>query len=225
LNIPQPGRFLEVFAGRGGIHLRAQVVHEFPIVPFEKLSYLPNDAVVLLLRLLSGAGSHATLDFKFDACAFGRPVDVDRACGQWKHLLDDLQRFPEGAGWRVGAIVQGAVLLDAAHDGEPGKAVFDRQAEIWILLVVPEHDIEARSMSFDEVALENQGFQFRPRDHGFEVRDVTDEQGGFGGMVSALEEVRSHAVGEPGGLADIQHITRSILEEIHTGLIWEVSKF
>jgi hypothetical protein len=44
-------------------------------------------------------------------------------------------------------------------------------------------------------------------------------------MVGALEEVGSHAVGEPGGLADIQHITRSILEEIHTGLIWEVSKF
>jgi hypothetical protein len=44
-------------------------------------------------------------------------------------------------------------------------------------------------------------------------------------MVGTLEEVRSHAVGEPGGLADIQHVTGSILEEIHTGLIWEVSKF
>ncbi len=223
--VPQPGRFLEVFAGRGGIHLRAQVVHELPVVPFEKLSHLPDDAVVILLRLLSCAGGHAALDFELDARAFGRPVDVDRACGQWKHLLDDFQRFPEGAGWRVGAIVQGAVLLDAAHDGEPGKAVFDRQAKIRILLVVSEHDIEARAVSFDEVALENQGFQFRPRDHRLEVRDVTDEQGGFGSMVGALEEVGSHAVGEPGRLADIQHVTGPILKEVHTGLIWKVSKF
>ena len=78
--ISQPGRFFEVFAGRGGIHLRAEVVHELPVVPFEKLSHLPDDAVVILLRLLSRAGGHAALDFKLDARAFSRSVDVDRAC-------------------------------------------------------------------------------------------------------------------------------------------------
>ena len=135
--IPQPGRFLEVFTLRGGFHLRAQVVQELPVVPFQKLAHLPNDAVVILLRLIACAGRHAAFDFEFDARPFGRAVDVDRAGGQWKHLFDDFQRFPEGAGRRVGAIVECAVFLHAANDREPGKVVFDRQAKIGILLVVP----------------------------------------------------------------------------------------
>ncbi len=44
-------------------------------------------------------------------------------------------------------------------------------------------------------------------------------------MISALEEVRSHTVREPGGLADIDHVARLVLEEIDARLIRQVSQF
>jgi hypothetical protein len=44
-------------------------------------------------------------------------------------------------------------------------------------------------------------------------------------VVGALEKVGSHAVGEPGGLADIEHLAGLILKEVDTGLIRQAAKF
>ena len=127
---------------------------------FQELAHLTDDAVVLLLRLVSRTGSHTSLDLEFDARALGRPIDVDRTGRQWKHLFDDFQGLSEGARRRIRAIVQGAVLLDAPHDREPRETVLDWKAKVRILLVVPQNDIEAGPVPFDQVALKNQGFQF-----------------------------------------------------------------
>src|SRR5688500_6630145 len=75
--IPESGGFLKLLPGRGGVHLAAQFVYEFLVVPFQELTHLPDNAMVVRLRLLTGAGRHAAFDLKLDAGPLSRAVDVD----------------------------------------------------------------------------------------------------------------------------------------------------
>ena len=124
-------------AYRRHFHLVAQVVQQFMVASFEKLADLHDDVVVILFRLIAGAGRHAPFDFEFDTGSLRLAVDVDRAGGQGEGFLDNSQRLPQGACRRVGAIIECAVLLHAANDGEARKVLFHRQAKIGVLLVVP----------------------------------------------------------------------------------------
>ena len=131
--------------------------------------------MIVVPRLVADARRHASLDLEFDAGALGLAVDVDFAGGQWKDLPDDLQRIAQRSGRRIGPIVQRAVFLHAPDDREPRKIFFDRQAQVGILLVVPEDDVESRAVTLDQVAFEDQRFEDGSGDDGFEIGDLIDE--------------------------------------------------
>ena len=63
--IAQARRLLEFLTLRRLFHLGAQVVQQFMVAPFEKLADLRDNVVVVLFRLIAGAGCHAPFDFEF----------------------------------------------------------------------------------------------------------------------------------------------------------------
>ncbi len=123
-------------------------------------------------------------------------VDVDFAGGQWKDLPDDLQCIAQRTGRRVGSIVERPVLLHAPDNREARKIFFDGQAQIGILLVVAQDDIESRAVTLDQVAFEDQGFENGPGDDGFEIGDLVDEQAGFWRLVAALLKIGADPVSQ-----------------------------
>ena len=135
--IAQARRLLEFLMLRRPLHLGAQVVQQFMVAPFEKLAHLFDDVAVVFFRLIAGAGRHAPFDLEFDTGSLRLAVDLDRAGCQGEGFLDDFQCLPQGACRRVGALVECAVLLHAADDGEAREVLFDRQAKVGVLLVVP----------------------------------------------------------------------------------------
>ena len=101
--------------------------------------------------------------------------------------------------------------------GESREWFFDRQAQIGILLVVPQYHVEAGTMALDEGALEDQRLQFRSRHDGFEVGDVSHEQSGFGRHVRAFLKIGPNAVAEKICLADVQNFAAAAFHEVHAG--------
>jgi len=129
------------------------------VTALQKLADLFDDLMVLLFRLITSTGCHASFDFKLDTGAVGGAIDVDRAGGKREDVLDDFQRLSQGVRWGIGAIVKRAVFLHAAHDRQSRKVLFDRQPHIGILFIVPQHDVETRLVTLDQVAFENQRFE------------------------------------------------------------------
>ncbi len=74
-------RLLEVLTLRCRFHLNTQVVQQFTVAPFQKLTYLRNDVMVVLFRLIAGAGSHASFDLEFNTSSFSLAVYEDRTSG------------------------------------------------------------------------------------------------------------------------------------------------
>lgn len=101
-------------------------------------------------------------------------------------MFDHFQGLAQGVRRRIRAVVESAIFLDATDDGKPWKIFLDRQSYIRVLLVIPQHDVEAWFVALDQVALQYQRFELGPGHHGFEVGYLADEHAGLSGMVSAF---------------------------------------
>ncbi len=178
--------------------------------------------MIVLAALVSGAGRHASLDLEFDTGSLGGAVDLDLAGRQGEDLADDFQRFPQGAGRGVGAIVERPVFLHAAHDGEAGEGLSDREAQIGVLLVVAEDDVEPGAVTLDEVAFEDQRLQLGARDDRFDVRDLADQQLSLRTLVRAVLKIVPHPVGQDARLPDVEDVALRILKEVDAGAVWQV---
>ena len=156
--VAEPSCFLELFPIGRGLHLSAQAFKELAVPSFQELPHLLDDLMVLVARLVADAGGHAAFELELDAGPFSRAVNLDLASGQREHLANHLERFPQGPGRRVGAVVQGAVFLDSPHDRKTREVLFDGQAEIGVLLVVAQHYVETWAVPFDQITFQDERF-------------------------------------------------------------------
>ncbi len=76
-------------------------------------------------------------------------------------------------------------------------------------------------MLFDEIALEDEGFELAVYDDGFEIGDAADEAGDPAGVFGAGDEVAPDAVAEVDGLADIEDIAFGGAIDVAAGLFGE----
>ena len=67
-----------------------------------------------------------------------------------KNLIDELHHFIGGAGTRIRAKVAGFFMIRLSGYAH-GKILIAAYFDVWIHFVVHEHDIERRTMLFDQV--------------------------------------------------------------------------
>ena len=187
--IPQSCRFFKGLTVGGGFHVLTQSLQQFLVPPLKKASNLFDDAVIVRLRLVAGTGSHAAFDFKFQTGPVRGAVDVDRTRGQREHFFDDFQGVPKRPRRHVRTKIQCPVVRHAAHNRETGKILFHRQSEIGIVLVVPQDDVEPRTMAFDQIAFQQKRLQFRRGDDRFNVMHQGHQYARFGTRVAAFLEI------------------------------------
>ena len=124
--IPQSCRFFKGLTGGGGLHVLAQSIQQFLVPSLKKASNLFDDAMIVVLRLVAGTGSHAAFDFKFQTGPVGGAINVDRTRGQREHFFDDFQGVPKRPCRHVRTKIQRPVVRHATHNRETWKPVLHR---------------------------------------------------------------------------------------------------
>ena len=67
--------------------------------------------------------------------------------------MHSVQHFPHGKRLQIRPEVFCAVPGDLAHDLNSGVVFFEVDADVWVVLIVPEQDIIVRLVFLDEVTL------------------------------------------------------------------------
>src|ERR1019366_6427724 len=137
------------------------------------------------------------------------------AIAQPEELLQLLQSLANSAGRGVWAEEPASLLARTAIETQARKFVLRVQMQEGKTLVVPKHDVEARTVLLDEIELEQQGFRVRIRDSDFHVCGLRNQCLHFG-MPIARQEIRAHTAFQVARLADVEDLALRIQHAIHT---------
>jgi len=132
-----------------------------------------------------------------------------------ERLLHDLQGLPGHAAGGVGAEIAGPVRVKPPDEPEGREGFLQVKAQAEVILVVPEHDVEAGPVLFDEVALEDEGFPAGGGEDHIHLGHFSQHQGSLGVVTVRGLEVGSQAVLQVHRFPDIEHPAASLLEQVN----------
>lgn len=134
-----------------------------------------------------------------------------------KHFAERVEGFVDGPDGGERAKVARAVVVHAAREEHFGERLLPRHFDVGIALVVLEADVEMRLVFLDEVAFEDEGFQFRFGDDELDIADALDKAHGFViGLVGRVE-IRPDAAAQVDGFADVNDLVAFILHQVNAG--------
>lgn len=136
-------------------------------------------------------------------------------------LVEEGQCFPNGIGGGVGAEDFAASFAGVAGEHDPGE-FFVGDDDVGIRLVVAEPDVVGGPVLFDEVAFEDEGFEFAVHYDPFDVADLVDHSGDPVAVVGGLVEIASDAGAQVDGLADIEDVADFVPVDVATGLLGDI---
>ena len=163
------------------------------------------------------ARGEAALDLVLQAGPRAPAVQRLLAGSDAEDAVHHRRRAPSQLGRDVGPPVGVPVLRHPPHDVDARVFLVQGQLEVRVVLVVAEEDVEARLVALDEVVLEGERLHLGVGDHEVEVRDLRDHVAALGVDGTAGLEIRSHAVAEHTGLADVEDMALAVLEHVHAG--------
>ena len=169
---------------------------------------------VALPGLPARARRVAAMDGVLDARPLERAVDRDRARAQRKQLARESEGLAHRGGRIEGAVVAGAVALDATGHHEARELFVRGELQKRVVLVVPENDVVARPVAPHQVGLEHQGLELVVGHDVLEVADLAHERVGLGITRARLLEVGPDAAPEGRGLADVQDLLLAVAVEV-----------
>jgi len=219
------GGLLEALLGRHAPHVGAQAAHHLLRPPLEEEPRVLARPAVAVERADPGhAGRDAPLDLVLEARARPSSVQGLLAGADAEQLPDEAGGLPAQAGRDVRAAVHVAVLRGPAHHVEPRVLLGERQLEIGVVLVVAQADVVHGLVALDQVVLERQGLHLGVGHDEVEVGDLLDhpalvELGRTGGL-----EVGPHAVADHPGLADVDHPSARVPEQVDAGAQRELAE-
>src|SRR4030042_4132836 len=89
-----------------------------------------------------------------------------------KDSSNQLQGLSKGGGRGKRTKVKGTIFLNPSDNAQGGKLLFHRKSEARIVFVIPQFYVIPRTVGFDQVVLQNEGFLFRIGDNGLDVRHL-----------------------------------------------------
>ena len=139
--------------------------------------------------------SHGASERLMKYCRQGDPLDLPGllplALAVGEDAADELERVAHLAGARVGAEVEVAGHVAAAHEAHPRPLVGDRDLDVRVALVVAQTQVVRRPGLLDEVVLEEQGLGLAGGHHPLDVARPGDHLGDAPGRRRpALAQVR-----------------------------------
>ena len=151
--------------------------------------------------------------------------EIDLATGQQEAAMDQFDDTVGEVAGKVGAVVGGAVLAEAAGDEDLGIAIGERELYVWVGLVVAQEDVEARLALLDQVVFEGEGFVLVGDEDVVDVDGLAHEGAGFGVCLGGLKQVGADAGAEVLGLPDVDDLAFGVLVEVHAWLGGEKADF
>ena len=132
--------------------------------------------------------------------------------------MDELDDAIGEIAGKVGAVVGGAVLAQAAGDEDLGIAVGEGELDVGVGLVVAQQDVEAGLALLDEVVFEGQRFVLVGDEDVVDVDGLAHQRAGLGVGLRGFKQVGADARAEVLGLADVDDLALGVLVEVHAGL-------
>ena len=212
--VPQVGGPLELLLLGRLLHHLADSFAGRPVAAPEEVGGVPHLAGVGLVVHLTDAGGGAEPDMEVEAGPVGELLavpDAKEGADQPHRLLD--LHVGEGAE------VAGAVVPQSADDGDPGIGLVG-ELEVGVALVIGEADVEGCPVELDEAGLQDQGLPLVGGDDVVQPPGRAEESGHHVLPEPALMgggKVAAHPLPQAHGLAHVEHLALTVLEEIDPG--------
>ena len=154
-----------------------------------------------------------------------RPVGIHLTAGtQRKHAAQKLHRRMHRSGVGIGAVILRPVTALAARHEQSRKLLVHRHLKIGIGFVVLKADVIARTIFFNQVALQNQRFDLTRGNNCFNLGNLRHHRLDLRRVARQIAEVAAHAVLQHHGLADIDDLARIIMHQINARLFRQNSQ-
>ncbi len=216
--VAEQGGALELQLVGRRLHLALERLHDLARLAFEEEQGLADDLVVLLLRAVGRAGRDAAMDEVVEAGSRVGAGDRLGAGAPGEELLDDAQRRAHGRCRRVRPEVARAIVVHAARDLDPRPLVLHVDAQVGVVLVVLEADVEEGLVALDQRRLQVHRLAVGLGDDVLEVLDLLDERPRLHLERVRRAEVVAHAVAQVGRLADVDHVFLGVAHDVDAGL-------
>ena len=99
------------------------------------------------------------------------------------------------------------------------RKIFGRHAQIRITLVVFKADVVARAVLLNQIAFQNQSFDFACRDNRLEVGDFGDHCLDFRAVIFAALKILADTIFQHARFSDVNNFAASVAHEINAGRV------
>ena len=214
-------RLLVLLGGRRRLHPRLQVALDRAVAPGEEVDHAVDAAAVLLLRDVPHARGLAALDVVVQAGAAAAPPRLGAGAGaEHEDLRQQIERAAHALGVGVGPEVGAPGAVALAREVHPREVLVERDRDERVGLVVAQADVEAGAVLLDEALLRQQRLGLGADDDELDVLDRADHLRVAGaGWHLGLGEVRGDALADRLRLADVDHATLAVAEQVHARLV------
>ena len=217
-SVPVTGRLLERLALGRVLHLRLERLLDRLGLTGEKLDDAVDHLTVRLLGHVPDAGREAALDVVVEAWNAGVASGLRPLAGPVaEDPVEHVEGLPDLLRRRVRSEVDDAAPVPLTREHDARKIIPDGDRDVRIRLVVPEPDVERRSMPLDQVLLEVERLPFRLRDDDLDPLDPRDHSLEACPCVAAAE-VRPDAGTQRLGFSHVQHLIALVPEQVDAGL-------
>ena len=219
--VAEPRRLLEGERRRCREHVRAHLLEEPLLAPFEERLQPIDVLAILLLRDAQVARGGALADRRQQAGAEPAPlfvvgVDVERAGAKLEDPLQHHDRSAQAPGTRERAVELHPFAPRRACELDPGEILVGRDLQIRKRLVVLEIAVESGLNVLDEPAFEEEGVDLAFGLEEVDVANLAHEVGSAAILLGRLEEVAAGPGAEVLRLAHVDHAAGRILHQVHT---------
>lgn len=130
--------------------------------------------------------------------------------------MEEGEGFADGVGRGVGSEDFSAAFAGVSGEHNP-RELFVGDDDVGVGLVVAETDVVGRSVLLNQVAFEDEGFDFAVDDDPFDVADFGDETVDADAVFGGGSEVASDAGAEVDGFPDVQDVPGLVFIDVTAG--------
>lgn len=130
--------------------------------------------------------------------------------------MEGLEGFSDGICVGIGpeGFAEGFSGVAGVEDAGEG---FFGDGDVGIGFIVPHADVVGGAVFFDEVAFEDESFEFGVDDDGFDVADFADKSFDAGSVLGGFPEVGADSGAEIDGFSDVENGFVFVAVDVATG--------
>src|SRR5208337_92657 len=219
-------RFLKSLALRRGQHPLLDALDQIRASPFQKQSRILRRLRIPRIRGQSlRAWPQAPVNVILQARSRVNFRQVHITRGHQKPFVDEVQNPPRQARRKIRPEIQRPVLFHPPREIHPWIFLVQRQLDVRIRFVVPQHHVELRLVLLDEIVLERQRFPLVLHHTRLYVRNLPRQRTRLRIHPPRFQKVRPHPAPQRSSLPNVNNLPARILKQIHPGRFRQSTSF